>query len=177
MLLEYNYDKGNKVLEMFKNSELAFLNISQGKEVEGKPVFVMEYALINDYPEPKQNLIRKALAESLPERLQLTDILNQFVEHQSLNSVTKFSLRFNAVNVRKCEISYSSSFANKQSSVNLCDELVSCLEKYDYIVTQMGIAGQEVSGVYRREGTGRNKKYIPLTIQDVGNILRHSLEG
>lgn len=176
MLLEYSYDKANTVLNYFKNSELATLDIRTIKgEKDDEPKFVMEYTLIKDYSEPKQNLIRKILSDSLPERLRLTDILNQFIENQILKNVNEFSLKFNAVNVRKCEIVYSYSYKQSSKNRDLIKELTECLEQYDSIVTEMGIADQTVANVYRREGSGRNKKNIPLTIKEIGNILRQSL--
>jgi hypothetical protein len=176
MLLEYSYDKANKVLVHFKNSELATLDIKTVKErkLDGVTKFVMEYTFISDYPEPKQNLIRKALSESLSERLQLCNIFNQFIENQVLNNVIDFSLKFNAVNVKKCEITYSSSYKQGFKEINLCDELVNCLERLDRIILDMGISEQQTN-LYKKEGTGRNKKYAQLTIRDVGNTLRQSL--
>ena len=194
MILEYNYDKGNEILDYFKQSKLASLDIKTVKErkPDGETKFVMEYTLVEDYPEPRQSLIREVLADSLPERLQLTNVLNQFIENQILNNVNDFSLKFNAValtspvprmngefnavKVRKCEITYSSSY--KQSvakSESSTEELVKCLEKLDRIITNMGITDQPTANIFRREGTGRNKKHIPLTIGEVATTLRQSL--
>lgn len=177
MILEYNYDKGNHVLELFKNAELATLEIKTVKErrPNGKVTFVMEYTLVKDYTETRQAMIREALSASLAERLQLANIFNQFIENQILDNVNDFSLKFNAVKVRKCEIAYSSSYKQTPQNVDLLQQLISCLEQYDRIVTEMGIADQATANIYRKEGTGRNKKYVPLTIKDVGNTLRQSL--
>ena len=176
MLLEYSYDKANTILDYFKKSELATLVISTVKEDKNSdPKFIMEYTFIKDYPETKQNLIRKVLSESLAERFQLSNILNKFIENQILKNVKEFSLKFNAVNVRKCEIVYSYSFKQSLPNVSLIKELEQCLENYDSIITKMGISDQPATNIYRREGTGRNKKHIPLTIREVGNILRQSL--
>lgn len=178
MILEYNYDKGNYILELFKNAELATLNIKTVRErrIDGETKFVMEYTLVKDYAEPRQQLIRDALSESLAERLQIVAVLNQFIENQIQNNVNDFSLKFNAVKVRKCEISYSSSYKQTQpQKVDLLKELIDCLERYDHIVTEMGISSQAIGNIYRKEGAGRNKKYVPLSIKDMGDILRHSL--
>ena len=176
MLLEYSYDKANQVLEYFKNSELATLDIktvrTRGLDFEIK--FVMEYTFIKDYPEPKQNLIRKALSESLPERLQLSNVFNQFIENQVLDNVKDFSLRFNAVNVKKCEFAYSSTYKQAAKETNLCNELIKCLEKLDRIILTMGVTETETN-LYKKEGSGRSKKYVPLTIKDVSDTFRQSL--
>lgn len=177
MILEYSYDKANMVLDYFKQSKIASLDIKTVKErrPDGETAFVMEYTLVEDYPEPRQSLIREVLQNSLQERLQLANVLNQFIENQILDNVNDFSLKFNAVKVRKCEIAYSSSYKQAVKDTNLTDELVKCLERFDRIVTEMGIADHETANVFRREGSGRNKKYVALTIKEVGDTLRQSL--
>lgn len=176
MLLEYSYDKANDILEMFKQSELASLTISKGeKDESGVSTFVMEYTLIKDYPEPKQNMIKAVLTDSLPERLQLSSILNQFIENQILDNVNDFSLKFNAVNVRKCEINYSSSYKQQVENVSLINQLLNCIERYNTIITKMGIADQTSKNIYRKEGGNRQKKYTLLTMKDIGDTLRDSL--
>jgi len=174
MLLEYNYDKGNLVLEMLKKSEIATLTISQVETGDNTSAFVMDYTLVSDYPEPKQNVIRKALAESLPERLQIVNVLNGFVEQQILNNVNSFSLKFNSVNVRKCQISYQTSYKSSEGSLNLLPELINVLERYEHIATKMGIMDQQTN-VFRKEAGGKGKKYTPLTIGEVSKALRQSL--
>lgn len=174
MILEYDYDKGNTILEYFKKSKLATLEIKTVKQNE-EIKFVMEYTFIKDYPEVRQALIREALSNSLSERLQLATILNQFIENQTLNNVNEFSLKFNAVKVRKCEISYSSSYKQAPKNISSLEDLAKCLERFDYITTEMGIGSQTTSNIYKKEGSGRNKKYIPLTIKDISNTLRQSL--
>lgn len=177
MLLEYNYDKGNLVLEMLKKSEIATLTISQVETGDNTSAFVMDYTLVSDYPEPKQNVIRKALAESLPERLQMVNVLNGFIEQQILNNVNSFSLKFNSVNVRKCQISYQTSYKSSKSSesnLNLLPELINVLERYEHIATKMGIMDQQTN-VFKKEAGGKGKKYTPLTIGEVSKALRQSL--
>ena len=174
MIYEYDYDKGNIVLDHFKKSELATLEIKTVKENE-ETKFVMDYTFVKDYTEQRQNTIREALTNSLSERLRLANILNQFIENQVLDNVIDFSLKFNAVSVRKCEITYSSSYKQTPKDTNLLNELKKCLERYDHIITEMGIASQAVMNVYKKEGSGRNRKYIPLNIKDIGDILRQSL--
>ena len=176
MILEYSYDKGNKILDLFKKAELATLEIKKVKDCN-ESKFVMEYTLISDYAEARQLAIKEVLSQSLAERLQLANVLNQFIEAQTLNNVNDFSLKFNAVKVKKCEISYSSSYKQGVQNVSLLEELTNCLERYDRIVTEMGISDQQTSNIYRKEGSGRNKKYIPLTMCEVGCVLRQSLEG
>lgn len=179
MILEYSYDKGNMILDYFKQSKIASLEIKTVKEKipNGETAFVMEYTLVDDYPEPRQSLIREVLQNSLQERLQLANVLNKFIENQILNNVKNFSLKFNTVKVRKCEISYSFSYKQQteENKMSSTDELVQCLERLDRIITEMGAGGHSTANIYKKEGAGRNKKYIPLTVQDVANTLRQSL--
>lgn len=174
MLLEYNYDKGNLVLEMLKKSEIATLNISKAETDDKAGKYIIDYTFISDYPESKQDTIRKALSDSLPERLRIVNVLNGFIEQQILNNVNNFSLKFNAVNVRKCQISYQTSYKSSEGSINLLPELINALEKYEYIATKMGIMDQKTN-VYRKEAGSKGKKYTPLTIGEVSKTLRQSL--
>ncbi len=178
MILEYSYDNANLVFDLFKQSALATLDIKTITEGD-KPRFIMEYALVNDYPEVRQDAIRKVLSESLNERLQLVNVLHQFLENAILDNVKEFNLHFNAVQVRKCQILYSSSFGVKNPNVKSPESNVTqmerCLEQFDHIVTEMGVSAQTIPNVFKREGSGRNKKYVSLTIADLAKALRHAL--
>ena len=155
MILEYNYDNGISVLEHIKKSELVTLTIKQVKDSNQK--FVISYTLINDYPEKSQNIIREVLSNSLEDRLQLINILNQFIENQSLGNVNDFSLNFNSLSSKKkCEIFYSSSYKTVKQKDNSIQELIQCLENYDCIVTKMGIHSQEVPKIFKK-GNGKGK--------------------
>lgn len=175
MILEYNYDNGNKILDLFKESKLATLDIKTVRDNE-ETKFVMEYSLIEDYPETRQDIIRKVLNDSLSERLQLVNVLNKFIENQILDNVIDFSLKFNTVKVSKCEIAYSYSYKQSATtSVSSIAELTKCLEKYDRLVTEMGIADQ-VTPVFKRDGNGKSKKYSQLTIGEISDVLRQAIE-
>lgn len=174
MILEYSYDKANEIIELFKNSEIASLNITTFKDTD-EPRFAMEYTLVKDCPETKQVLIRKALESSLTERLQLVNVLNQFLENQILNNVKSFTLKFNAINVRKCQITYSSSYKSALKSTSSVSDLQRNLEQLDRTIVEMGISDQTTVDIYKKEGSGRSKKYIPLTIGEVLQTLRASL--
>jgi len=179
MILEYNYDNGNLVLDLFKKSALATLEIKtvQEKRIDAPLRFVMEYTLVEDYPEDKQVAIRKILSESLNERLQTVNVINKFIENAILNNVKAFNLSFNTVMVRKCEIFYSSSYGANSVATPQSDiaKLTQCLEQFDSIITSMGVAQETVPGVFKREGTGKNKKNVPLNIADLAAALRHAL--
>lgn len=174
MILEYNYDKANKVLELFKESKLATLNI-QPKEHEGEPTFIMEYTLIDDYAEKKQHDMRRVLMQSLPERLRVAQLLNDFIEHQALKNVKEFTLQFNIVDVHKCEVTYSASFGDEANDISDVKQLQNLLEQYDLLITKMGVGDITVPNVLRREGGGKNRKYVPLTVRDIEKALRSAI--
>ena len=175
MILEYNYDNGMSILEYIKKSELVTLTIKQTKDSNQK--FVMSYTLISDYSEKSQDIIKEVLSNSLEDRLQLINILNQFIENQSLGNVNSFCLDFNSLSSKKkCEIYYSSSYKTNEQKDNPIQELIQCLENYDSIVTKMGIHSQEVPKVFKK-CNGKGKKFAPVTFKELGDILRTSLLG
>ena len=174
MILEYSYDKANDILALFKDSKIATLNI-QPKNTDEDAVYIMEYTLIDSYTEKKRNNMRKILNESLPARLRISELLNDFIEHQSLNNVEEFKLFFNIVDVDKCEITYFASFGQKANSISDIRQFQKCLEQYDSIITRMGVSDITIPNVFRKDGSGKNRKNISLTIKDIGKILRHTL--
>lgn len=174
MILEYSYDKANEILTLFKDSKLATLNI-QPKTSDGETVYIMEYTLIDSYVESKRDNMRKVLVESLPERLRVAELLNEFIEHQSLNNVEKFSLTFNIVDVLKCEVTYSASYGQEAKSVSDIKQLQNCLEQYDLLITRMGVSDITVPGIFRKEGNGKNRRNVQLTIKEIGEALKHAL--
>lgn len=174
MILEYSYDKANEVLALFKDSKIATLNI-QPKSTDEGVVYVMEYTLVDGYVENKRNDMRRVLNESLPERLRIAELLNDFIEHQALDNVKEFKLSFNVVDVRKCEITYSASFGQEANNMSDIKQLQRCLEQFDSIITRMGVSDIAVPNVFRKEGSGKNRKNTPLTVREIGETLRRAL--
>lgn len=176
MILEYNYDKAVKVLEHFKNGDIAYLSIKpQVKGSEGESKFAMEYTLITDYPEPKQNLIRIALSNSLPLRLDIVSLLNKFIENQVIDNISEFYLTFNAVSVQKCEVDYRLTCKSIANDACKHTELANCLDRFDSLITKMGVADTKVESVFKKEGGNRSKKYTQLTVSEISGILRTML--
>lgn len=171
MILEYSYDKANEVLDLLNKSQIASLTVTKAEDT-----YVMEYTEISEYPEAKQSLIRKVLSEALPQRLKLVNLMNQFVEKQILGLVDDFTIKFNAVNVRQCEFKYSYGFNDsviqKQEPIQIIETY---LEQLERTVINMGASEQQVPA-YRKEGTGRNKKYVQLTMQEFIATIRKTLE-
>lgn len=177
MILEYTYDNGLAVLDLFKQSALATLSIQTVKDDNtDEPRFIIEYSLTESYDVLTQSKIRKVLESSLKERLKLVNVLNQFIENAILGNIKTFSLTFNAVNVRKCQILYSSSSSGtKPITKASVQDLVKCLAELDRIIVDMGIYDQAVPGMFKKDGSGKGKKYAQLTIQEISTGLRKTL--
>lgn len=174
MILEYSYDKANEILALFKDSKIATLDIQEKTAGEDK-TYVMEYSLIDSYVEKKRSDMHKVLSNSLPERLRVAELLNDFIEHQSLNNVKEFKLHFNIVDVHRCEVTYSASFGQEANNMSDIQQLQKCLEQYDSIITRMGVSDITVPNIFRKEGSGKNRKNVSLTVKEIGEALRHAL--
>ena len=63
------------------------------------------------------------------------------------------------------------------SANNVSDrkQLQNCLEQYDTLITRMGISDITVPNIFRKQGSGRNRKNVPLTVKDIGEALRCAL--
>lgn len=171
MILEYNYEKALHVLDLLKESDIAVLDIK-----ENSGVMVMEYKLITEYPEYIQRQIRRTLADAMPRRLRLIEFFNNLIVTKAAGKEIHVTLHFNAVSVKKCEIDYEySGTLLKSSDEDNLTALKACLERIDSIITEMGISSQKLE-VYRREGGGRSKKYIPITLRDFSHIVNKAAE-
>ena len=173
MILEYNYDKANEVLELFKNSKLATLNI-QPQNTEHGVVYLMEYTLIENYVDTKQEKMRQVINESLPERLRIAELINDFIEHQAIGNVREFNLFYNIVDTNKCEVSYTASFGQEYNNVSDIKQLQKCLEWYDTIITKIGVGDLTIPNVVKTNGKNR-KNITPITLKDFAGIIRHTL--
>ena len=175
MLLEYNYDNANKVLSMFNEGKLATLNIRQVVVPEEGLKYVMEYSLTTEYPSEQQMKIKKAMsnANSYPVRMKVTEQLNQFIEANAVDGVISFSLSFNATDDLVCRSTSQCQFSN--NAFNTTDKQISdCIDKLEGLVTKMGIGPVKLQ-VYRKEGSGKNKRHVQLTMSDLTDIIRHAL--
>lgn len=172
MILEYSYEKATKVLELFKESKIASLDITEGGDST-----IMEYTLIDEYPVHMQRQIRNTLAGIMPRRLQLIEFLNNYIVTKSSGVDIKLELHFNAVSLKKAKIDYSYTGGPllKSSELDNLQALKACLDRVDQLVIAMGVSSQELD-VYKKDRSGRNKKYVPVTLRDFGFIFRKALE-
>lgn len=172
MILEYNYEKALHVLELLKESKIASLDIV----TKENNVIIMEYKLIEEFPEHTQRQIRRTLADAMPRRLRLIELFNNIIVTKAAGKDIQITLHLNALGVRKCKIDYHwTGDLLKSSDEDSLTALRACLERVDSILINMGISSQKINA-YTREGGGRQKKYTQLTLKDFSSIVMKTAE-
>lgn len=174
MILEYSYDKATKILEMLKSGDIATLNVSKVTDSDGDK-FALEYTLVTDYPEMKQDGIRKAMTASLSERLNAIRIYNIFLENMVLGNVDEFLFQFDAISSYKCSMTYSYKMKRKLEEVVVIDQLIECLERFELLATKVGIENTDTK-LFLKEGGQKSKKYTSLTLLQVSQEMRKAME-
>ena len=171
MLLEYSYDNANKILNMFNEGKIATLEIAP---VAGSDKFAMEYTLITEYPSAQIAKIRLAMSNpnSFSVRTKVTHLLNEFIEHQTTNTVVKFRLSFSAINSMVCSSSSVCQYGNTHVST-LSKEISDCVDNLERLVTKLGISYNSVPDMYCKKG---KKKNMPVTVKDLVTVLKNILE-
>lgn len=174
MLLDYNYDNANKVLAMFNEGKLATLNVSCLIPEEKK--YVMEYTLVTEYPSDCQIKIKKAMSNqnSYPVRMRVTELLNQFIENQATDTVINFNLNFTAVDSLICKSTSQCQFGSNTACIT-DKQLCECLDDLDGIITKMGVGPVKIDNLFRKEGSGKNRKNVPVTLSDLSATIRQAL--
>jgi hypothetical protein len=175
MLLEYSYDNANKILAMFNEGKLATLNVHPVVVSKQESKFVMEYTLITEYPSEQQVKIKKAMSNpnSYPVRMRVTEQLNQFIEASAVDAIINFTLSFTAIEGLVCRSSSQCQFGN--AITNTTDKQIKdCVDKLDALITKMGVGSVKLE-VYRKEGSGKNKRNVPLTLSEVTDVIRQTL--
>lgn len=171
MIVEYSYDNAMEVLDLLKQSQIATLEV---RNVEGTG-YVMEYTTLSEYSDELQTRISRTLRNGLAQRINLMNVFNQFIEKEALNEVKVFSVSMDANrDVIKCTLthSFTGTPITPASSVVTLKE---SLEKISVAVTNMGATDLQTAA-YKREGTGRNRKYVQLTLGDLVSIIREALK-
>lgn len=177
MLFEYSNEKANKILDLLKDNKIATLAVNQ---VGNNNTYILEYTLIEEYKEKEQKAIRKTLENSLPVRVNIITILNQFIENKSLNLVNTFSLKFSAVAVKVCSFGYSYSFKSSSSiycsNSYLTKEIMNHIEDCQVLIRRTGASDQKINCYTQVDGQGKRKKYRQLTLGEFCQILKESLK-
>lgn len=174
MLLEYSYDNGMKVLDLLKQNKIVTLIIHEQLDT-----LMIEYTLISDYPEAKQNRIRKVLENSMAKRFSLITLLDSFIITKSEGKNTRLKLSFNALHFPIAELTYwltGHPLIVEQMHDNYSD-MRQALERVEKLSIELGIINTPLGNVFRKEGTGRNKKQIPLTVNDFIHVMREAVDN
>lgn len=171
MITEYSYDTMKKVIELFQNSKIVTFDIEDAHGLS-----VIDYTVMEDYEESDRVAISRALRNSLNIRLYVVNLLNRYIEKKSLNKVEKFVASFNAYGVKQCTFDSTHQFNGMPfSQASDIAYMENALEQLDRIILKMGISEQETN-LYQRIGSKKNRRYTPVTIQEVAELLRKAIE-
>lgn len=173
MLLEYNYDSATDILELLKQNQIASLQL---KEKDG--TVAIEYRLISEFPQSVQAKAQQVLSEALNDRLYLVKLWNDFFISKAAGCDVHLTIKFSAVYVEELQFTHRL-VGNLIYSVpenTEYEKLQHCLSTLEETMTHMGIHGQQLVNVYRKEGSGRSKKHIPMTLGDLIFYVRKAVE-
>lgn len=173
MLLQYSYDNAMEILDLLKANKIGKLHV---QERNGE--IAIEYNLISEYPHPTQVRAQQLLSDNLNERLFLVKLWNDFAISKSAGRDVHISIHFNVIYTKQLEFTHSLSGNLLYSTPENTEyeKLQRCLEALERTMTHMGITGQQLVNVYRKEGSGRSKKHIPLTLGDLVFYVRKAVE-
>lgn len=173
MLLQYSYDAAMEVLDLLKENKIARLTV---KEQDG--VTAIEYRLISEFPYQTQVKAQQILSENLHDRLYLVKLWNDFVVSKSAGRDVHLDLKFNVANTEKFEFTHClvGNLIYSHAENTEYERVQRLLESLEQTLTVMGVHGQQLVNVYRKEGTGRSKKHIPLTLGDLLFYVRKAVE-
>lgn len=172
MLLEFTHENAMKVLELFNEGNIAQLNV-QALPTESGSRFVFDYVTMDSLDPHNKATAMKTLhhPSSYMTRMRVTEMLNQFIENMATNTVTRFRLEFSVIGRGVAMLNTQVQFAKEANTVT-DKSIEDCLKDLDAIVTKMGIGPVKVDGVFRREGTGKGKKNVPLSVSEIVDALK-----
>ena len=56
-------------------------------------------------------------------------------------------------------------------------DMQKALERVEKLSVELGIINTPLGNVFRKEGSGRNKKQIPLTVNDFIQVMRRAVDN
>ena len=175
MLLEFTHENANKVLALFNEGNLAQLNVNP-VVVDNERRFVFNYVTMDSLDTHGKSIALKTLnnPNSYMTRMRVTEILNKFIENMATNTVVRFELEFSVINRATVLLNTQVQFA-KESNTVTDKSIKDCLDELSGIVTKMGVAPVKVDGIFRREGAGKHKKNVTMTVSGVVDVLKEIL--
>ncbi len=172
MLLEFSHENANKVLALFNEGNIAQLNVQSVVTDAGKR-FVFNYITMDSLEPSRKSIAVRVLnhPNSYMTRMRVTELLNQFIENMATNTVVRFGLEFSVLERSVPVLNTQVQFAKPSNTVK-DDDIQDCIKSLDNVVTKMGIGPIKIAGVFRREGTGKGKKNVPLTVSEIVDELK-----
>lgn len=174
MLLEYDYDNGMKVLDLLKKNKIATLSITEQGNTQ-----LIEYTLLNDYEPDIQKRIKTTLTNSVNVRLSTISLLDNFIVSKAEWKDTKIKLYFSALKKPVADLAYwlNGDPLIAESMRDNYSKARKTLERLHKLSIELGIVNVPLGDVYRKEKNGRNKKYIPLTVNDFIQVMRKAIDN
>lgn len=172
MLLEFSYENATKVLGLFNEGDIAQLTVKP-VEVENERKFVFNYITLKELDAHDRSVAMKTLNDSNSYliRMRVTEMLNKFIENMATNTVTRFELEFSVIGRTTVLLNTQVQFAKEANTIT--DKSIdSCFKDLNDIVTKMGITSVKVNGIFRREGSGKGRKHIQMTVGEVVEALQ-----
>lgn len=172
MLLEFSHENANKVLALFNEGNIAQLNVQAVVTDAGKR-FVFNYITMDNVEPNRKPMAMRILnhPNSYMTRMRVTELLNQFIENMATDTVINFGLEFSVLERSIPVLNTRVQFAKPSNTVK-DDDIQECIKSLENVVTKMGIGPTKIDGIFRREGTGKGKRNVLLTISEVVDILK-----
>ena len=175
MLLELTYENSNKLLNLFNEGRIAYLDIKP-VNVNETTKYVANYTMLNTLTGETKENAEKLLNNSNTYviRMRVTELINKFIENLVTDTIIRFSLEFSVVNTVSALINSQIQFAKPSNTVTDKD-IKECFDKLDSIITKMGISSVKIQNVYKREGTGKGKRNSPISVGELAELIKNNI--
>ncbi len=168
MLMQYSYENAMDILDLLKNNKIARLKVS-----EKDSIVAIDYTLTSNLSYPAQEESNKILEKSLNERLYLFKLWHDFIISKSAGRDVHLDVYFNTVDTKKLDFSHCvvGNFIYSDDGNTDYEKAIHALRVVSKMLNKLGISKQQVGNIYRKDGTGRSKKYVPLALDDLVDCL------
>lgn len=177
MVLEFSHEKMEKIIERFCDGMLATLDI-----YEKDGVYLINYTGTNIYTMEQQAAMKNVLDENLSIRIKMQDTLTEFLENMAMDNVQKMEFHYSILNTNYIDMRMSlilkeNGLVRAKNSESRMAQLNTLCEMLDKQVLDMGIKDIQIPGIFRREGAGKNRKYIQQTLGDLTGMVKAALDN
>lgn len=176
MVLEFDHQKMEKIIEKFCNGQLATLDI-----YEKDGTYLINYTGTNIYTTEQQAAMKEVLDNNLPIRIKMQTTLTQFLENMVLDNVQKMEFHYsildtNYIDMRMTLILKDPALVPSREVESDMARMTRLCKNLDALILDMGITDIPIPGIFRREGAGKNRKYTQQTIGDLTGMIASALE-